>query len=87
MEDGEERVSCPVVFEEQIFHACFFTGVAKHVGIPEKGSDGTDDGNDLVPVNEGVERDGEMRLRGEAAGDADRKTDFGGRCESRSAYV
>jgi hypothetical protein len=45
-------------------------------GFTEKLSDGADDGDDLMGEDEGVEAMGEVRLRGEAAGDAEGEAEF-----------
>jgi hypothetical protein len=66
------------MFEEKILHTGFVARVAKDFGFAKDSGDGADNGDDLVPLDEGVERDGEMGLGGEAAGDAERESDFGG---------
>ena len=87
LQGGQERVGGPVVLEEEIFHARFFARVAKNFGIAEEGGNGADHGNNLVPLDEGVERNGEMRLRGEAAGYTEGKTGFEISGEWRSAIA
>ena len=76
--DGrEEGVGGPVVFEEEEFETGFVAGLAQDVGFAEDFGDGADDGDDLVREDEGVEAEGEMRLRGEAAADAEGEAEFG----------
>jgi hypothetical protein len=64
------------MLEEKIFHAGAFAALAENIAGAEDFSDGADDGNNLVRLDEGVEADGEVRLSGEAAGYADAETHF-----------
>ncbi len=73
---SEEGVGRPVMFEEKIFHAGAVAALAKNVAGAEDFSDGADDGNNLVRLDESIEADGEMRLRGEAAGYPDTEAKF-----------
>jgi hypothetical protein len=65
------------VLEEEIFHAGFVAGVAEDVRVAKHCGDSADDGDDLMPANEDVERDGEMGLRREASADAEGEAEFG----------
>jgi hypothetical protein len=80
---GEEGVSGPVVFEEEELEAGFVAGLAEDFGFTEDFSDSPDDGDDLVRKDEGVEAESEVRLRGEAAADAEGEAEFGKRCGER----
>lgn len=75
---GEERGGGPAMFEEKILHTGFVARVAKDLGFAKDSGDGADNGDDLVPLDEGVERDGKMGLGREATGDAEGESDFGG---------
>lgn len=73
---SEERFRGPGMLEKKIFHARFVAGMAENLGVFEDLSDGANNGNSLVPMDESVERHGEVRLGGEAARDAYREADF-----------
>ena len=64
------------MFEEEEFEPSFLAGLAEDFTGPEDFGDGAGDGNDLVPVDEGVEFDGEVGFGGEAASDAEGKTEL-----------
>ena len=74
---GEKSVGGPTVLEEEILHARFVAGDAKHLRFAEDFGDGANHGNGLVPRNEGVQGDGEMGLGGESTGNANGEADFG----------
>ena len=50
--------------------------LAEILAIAEYFGNGTGDGNDLLPAHERIQRHGEMRVGGEASGDAERKSDL-----------
>jgi hypothetical protein len=64
------------MLEKKIFHASALAALAKHVAGTENLGDGTHDRDNLLWLDEGVEANGEMRLRGEAASDADGKAEL-----------
>jgi hypothetical protein len=74
MDGGEKSFGRPVMLEEEIFQTSAVAALAKNVAGAEDFGYGPDDGNDLVRLDEGVEANREVRLRGEAAGDADAET-------------
>ena len=76
VQSGKKGFSSPVVFEKQEFEASFFSGLAKDFGFAENFGDGADDADHLVRTDEYVEAEGEMRLRGEAAADAEGEAHF-----------
>ncbi len=53
-DSGEERVGGPAMFEEKIFEASAFAGLAEDGAFAEEFGDGADDGDDLVGMDEGV---------------------------------
>jgi hypothetical protein len=69
------------MLEKKIFHASALAALAKNVAGTENLGDGTHDGDNLLWLDEGVEANGEMRLRGEAASDADGKAELVSRSE------
>ncbi len=73
---AEEGIGGPVVFEEKILETGFVSGLPEDRGFAEEFGDGADDGDDLVRIDEGVERNGEVRLGGEAAAYAKGKAEF-----------
>ena len=77
LQGGEEGVGGPAVFEEKEFEAGLFTGLAEGFTFAEEFGDGADDGDDLIPRNESVDGDGEVRMRREAAADAEGEAEFG----------
>src|SRR5271169_3312530 len=54
LQGGEEGVRGPAVFEEEEFEASFFSRVAEKFAFAEEIGDGANDGDDLVPLDEGV---------------------------------
>jgi hypothetical protein len=55
------------VFQEEIFEAGAFAGLAEDGAIAEEFGDGADDRDDLMGMDESVEADGEVGFGGEAA--------------------
>ncbi len=76
VDGGEESFGRPAMFEKEEFHAGTFAALAEDIAFAEDFGDGADDRDDLMRKDEGVEADGEMRLRGEAAGNAEGKAEF-----------
>ena len=70
------------MFEEEIFQAGAFAGLAEDGAFAEEFGDGADYGDDLMGMDEGVEADGEVRFGGEAACYAEGEAGFGGRVTS-----
>src|SRR5712692_10009741 len=76
LEFGKKRAGGPAMLEEQEFQASFFAAVAKNFTVAEDFRDTADDRNDLIPLNEGIKRDAEMRVRREPPADAKCETCF-----------
>lgn len=76
VDGGEETIRRPAVFEEKKLHARAITAFTKDIARAKNFGDGTHDGDDLVGLYEGVKANGEVRLRREAAGDAEGKAEF-----------
>ena len=76
VQSGEEGVGGPIVFQEQEFEASFLAGLAKDLGLAKDFGDSADDPDDLLRLDEGIQTKGEMRLRREAAADANGKAKF-----------
>ncbi len=67
---SKKRFRRPSVGEEEIFEASLLAALTQNIAGAEYFGDGTNHGNDLVVLNEGVQANGEMRFGGKSAGDA-----------------
>ena len=76
LEIGEEALGRPAVLEEEKFQTGALTIFAEHVLGAEKVGDAAGDRDDLIPRDEGVEANGEMRIGGESAANANREAGF-----------
>ena len=72
----EEGVGCPAVLKEKEFETGFFARLAQNVRRAEQLGDRAYHRDDLMPLDEGVEADSEVRLSREAAAYAKGETDF-----------
>ena len=73
---GQEGVGGPAVLKEKILQSGAIARLAEAFTFLEDVGDGANDRNDLVPLDECVELNGEMRLGGKTSSDAERKADF-----------
>src|SRR5215472_5292246 len=73
---GEKGFGGPAMLQEKEFESGLFAGLPEDFALLENFGDSADDGNHLVPLDEGVEFYREVGLGGKAAGDAERKTNF-----------
>src|SRR5258708_6467927 len=64
LEFGEEGIRGPPMLEKKEFQARFFTALAKNFAFAEVFRDAAHDRHHLLPLDEGVERNGEVRVRG-----------------------
>ncbi len=62
--------------EEEELEPRLLTVLTQHVAISEDLRDSLDDGEDLVPVDEGVQPHGQVRVGRESAADAHREADL-----------
>ena len=72
----EEALGRPAVGEEEELQPRLLPVLTQHVAIPEDLRDALDHGEDLVPVDEGVQAHGQMRVCRESAADAHREADL-----------
>src|SRR5216684_5360524 len=63
-----------MMLREEVLQTGALAIFAQNVLLAKHFSDAADDGENLVPANVSVEADGEMRVGGKSAADADRKT-------------
>ena len=75
-EVGEEAFGRPAVLEEEKFQTGALAIFAEDVLGAEEVGDAAGDRDDLIPCDESVEANGEMRIGGEAAADANREAGF-----------
>src|SRR5215472_980545 len=73
---GEKGFGGPAMLQEKEFESGLFAGLPEDFALLENFGDSADDGNHLVPLDEGVEFYREVGLGGKAAGDAEGKTNF-----------
>ena len=73
---GEKRIGGPALLGEEMFQAGALAALAQAILIAENFSDGLDGAHDLLRPHESVETNGEMRIGGKPAADAQRKSDF-----------
>ena len=66
----------PAMLQEEKLQAGAFAVLAQDFGFTKEFRDTARHGNDLIPLHESVQADGEMRIGGKPAGDAQRKADF-----------
>ena len=72
----EESIGVPAVLQEKKLQTSVLAAFAQRRRIAEDLGNGANHGQHLVPVDESVETDREVRIGGEAAADAQRKTGF-----------
>src|ERR1700678_4240787 len=73
---GEKRIGGPTVLGEEMLQAGALAALAQAILITKNFSDGLDGAHHLFGPNEGVETNGEMRISGKTAADAQRESDF-----------
>jgi hypothetical protein len=71
VEFAEETLGCPAVLREEMFQTRAIAIFAQAILVAENFCDGSDDGDHLIVMDESIETDGEMRVGGESATDAD----------------
>ena len=74
VEFAEETVGRPAVLGEEMFQARAVAIFAQAILIAENFGDGSNDGDDLIVMDESIETDGEMRIGGESAADANARS-------------
>ena len=73
---GEKTIGGPAFFQEEVLHAGLVAVFAQALLLAEDFGDGARHADRLIGKNEGIEANGEMRLLGEAAADAQRVADL-----------
>src|ERR1700693_2760969 len=73
----EESVGGPAMFEEEKFEAGFFPALPQNFAGAEYFGDAANDWDNLVGLDESIERDGQVRIGGKTAADAQREAYFG----------
>ena len=76
VEFAEETLGCPAVLGEEMFQARAVAIFAQAILVAENFCDGSDDGDDLIVMNESIETNGEMRIGGESAANANGEAYF-----------
>src|ERR1700675_727621 len=80
----QESVGGPSVFEEEKFEAGLFPALTQNFAGAEDFGHTANDRDDLFGLNESVEGDGQVRIGGQTAADAQREACFGLSCATSS---
>ena len=79
----KERFGGPAFFHEEILQTGAIAAFAQHLLVAEDLCDGADNGHSLLGQHECIETNREMRLVGEPAANAQRRSPNLSRCASR----